>query len=432
MEIRKSSGLLACAAILALTLLSGCGGSKTTTTIPQTATVFYAHNLVFRNNTALTMGYNGFGQLGTGNLTGLAVATVVPNTGPVNGGALGGVHTLAFGNRTTVMAWGYNLYGQLGSPLIPTGNTTTSFSATPVRVIGFNGATVTGVAAGGLHSLAVAGGAVYGWGYNAYGQLGNHSSDNAATPVKVLDAVGSAPLTGATQVAAGGNHSLALVNGTVWAWGRNNSGQLGLPVSVQSTSTAGPVLLPDAIVPATGTTPASTRARTAIYIAAEGNNSYALADDFTVWAWGYNGDGELGVDPLVVPFSTTPLQVWKDAARTVQLLASKISAGGNHVLAMQSDGTLWAWGYNGFGQLGDGKTVDSFLPVQVAGLPVLTAPAQILDIRAFGDYSMFKSGLPGDVGKWYAWGDNGSGQLGNTISTSSLSRLLNPTLVQGY
>ena len=425
MEIRKSAGLLACA-LTAMALLSGCGSSATTT-IPSVATIFYGHNLVFRNNTAMTMGYNGFGQLGLGNLDNQATATIVPNTGPVHDGATGGEHTIVFGNTSTVMTWGYNLYGQLGNPSVST-VTTAAYSATPVKVHGFGSATVTSVAAGGYHSLAVAGGVVYGWGYNGYGQVGDPSFNNAVSPFKVQNAQAQTTLgtvsNPAIQVAAGGNHSLALLSdGSVWGWGRNSEGELGVDPAKTPVGGFSSAALPVTIAP-----------RLISQIAAEGSNSYALAKDHTVWAWGYNVDGELGVDPAVTPYSAVPLQVWKDAAHTVPLLASKISAGGNHVLAMQCDAngipdnTLWAWGFNSFAQLGNNATaIEQFTPVQVLNVPTGT----IVDIRAFGDYSMLKIGNDA-IGTWYGWGDNGLGQLGFPVTTTSLGYLLVPTLVQGY
>ena len=426
MELRKSSRLLACTGLVALALLSGCGSSSSTTTIPTVASIFYGHNMVFRNNTAMTMGYNGFGQLGLGSLSNLPFAAKVPNTGPVHAGATGGEHTLAFGDGNTVMAWGYNLYGQLGTPLISNGNTATSYSSVPMPVT--LPAQVSGVAAGGYHSLAIAGGVVYSWGYNAFGQIGNGNFTNAVTPGTVLNPfdagspLGSGGTTGAAiQVAAGSSHSLALMSdGTLMVWGKNNVGQLG--VATPNGYSAAPQ-------------PLSFAPRVITQIVAEGINSYARASDGTVWAWGYNFDGELGTNPALAS-SGVPLQVMKNS--TTPLYASKIAAGGNHVLVMQSsaatpdvpDNTVWAWGFNGFGQLGNGDLTraNQSTPVQVQGIPTGT----VIDIQAFGDYSMVKLAAPDNLGTWYGWGDNEYGQLGNPIATNTVGYLLNPVIVQGY
>ena len=455
MEIRKSSGLLACAGLLALALLSGCG-SSTTTTIPSVATIFYGHTLVFRNNTSLTMGYNGFGQLGNGNLTNQSVATVVPNTGPVSGGAAGGEHTIVFGNTSTVSTWGYNLYGQLGSAAVSTVGTA-AYSASPVKVHGFGGATVTAVAAGGYHSLAVADGTVYCWGYNGYGQLGNNSFVGAATPVKTQDPTnGNAPLGSisnpVTQVAAGGNHSLALQGGFVYAWGNDAYGPLGYPPPNLASllNNAFPVLvkipndpaldptLPE--VPSTVTVPLTGVNQ----IAAGGSTSYALLNDkVTVWAWGYNGMGQLGLDPSVATNVSRNIPVRINFGTILgSATITKISAGNDHVLALLSDGSVVGWGFNGLGQVGNNDisappnaVIDHtriFNPVKVltggtnvlgSGVPL----AGVTDIIAFGNQSLAKIG-----NSWYGWGDNGYGQLGNPVSTTSIGYLLIPTLMQGF
>ena len=459
MEIRKSSGLLACAGLLALALLSGCG-SSTTTTIPSVATIFYGHTLLFGNHsTALTTGYNGFGQLGNGNLTNQSVATVVANTGPVSGGAAGGEHTIVFGNTSTVSTWGYNLYGQLGSAAVSTTGTS-AYSASPVKVHGFvqfpgTQTTVTAVAAGGYHSMAVANGTVYCWGYNGYGQVGNNSFVNAVTPVMTVDPTNAnAPLGSlsnpVTQIAAGGNHSLALQGGFVYAWGNDSYGPLGYPppnlasilnnafpvlVKIPSDPKLDPTLpeLPSTVtVPLTGVN----------QIAAGGSTSYALLNDrVTVWAWGYNGMGQLGLDPSVATNVSRSIPVKINFGTILgSATITKISAGGDHVLALLSDGSVVAWGFNGLGQVGNNDisappnaVIDHtriFNPVKVLNGPGVSLGSQmtgVTDIIAFGNQSLAKIG-----NSWYGWGDNGFGQLGNPISTTSIGYLLIPTLVQGF
>jgi alpha-tubulin suppressor-like RCC1 family protein len=475
MEIRKSSGLLACAGLLALALLSGCG-SSTSTTIPSIATIFYGHTLLFGNHsTALTTGYNGFGQLGIGNLTNIAAAAVVPGTGPVSGGATGAEHTIVFGNTSTVSTWGYNLYGQLGNAAVSTVSTA-AYSASPVKVHGFGGATVTNVAAGGYHSLAVANGTVYAWGYNGYGQLGNNSLVNAVTPIRTsLDNDGNAPLGSSlepvVQVAAGGNHSLALTalnpsapgsgntggaipggGGRVYAWGNNALGQIGanpanllgglysaLPVLVNIPAKAVPATQPEDLTALT--TPLSNVKQ----ITAGGSTSYALSNDgVTVWAWGYNGMGQLGLDPTVATnvFRTLPVKVDFGTLLGTGVTITKISAGNDHVLALLSNNNVVGWGFNGLGQVGNNDisappnaVIDHtriFQPVLVltGGTAVLGSGvplANVTDIIAFGNQSLAKIG-----NSWFGWGDNGFGQLGNPVSTTSIGYLLIPALVQGF
>jgi len=446
MKTVKTSGLLACAGLCALLLLSGCGGSSNTT-IPATTSIFYAHTAIFKNNsTALTTGYNAFGQLGQGNLDSFAVATAVPNLGPINGIAAGGDHTVsfAFANHSTVSAWGSNYHGQIGSTIATTG--TSAYSSTPVRVSLHQDAgpwpagqgLVSGVAAGWFHSLAIVDGTVFSWGYGAYGQLGPRKLDTSladnAIPYQVL--INGAPLNNITQVAAGGGTSYALrSDGNVYSWGDNTYGQLGRAPINGLLYDSTPTLVKDATL-ATLTN--------VLQIAAAGSNAYAIvADDShvpgqgTVWAWGYNGMGQLGKSPLdIAATGTTPavaatlsstfaVQIFN--ADGTPLIAKKIVPGLDHVLALLPNNTVVAWGFNEYGQLGNGDlaTANSFVPVTVVTALSGPALAGVTDIAAFGN-----SSLALVAGVWYGWGDNGFGQLGNPVSTHSLAKLFNPVLVQ--
>jgi hypothetical protein len=130
-------------------------------------------------------------------------------------------------------------------------------------------------------------------------------------------------------------------------------------------------------------------------------HSLALKDDGTVWAWGYNGYGQLGNGTNTD--SNVPVQVSGLTGITA------IAWGGSHSLALKNDGTVWAWGYNGYGQLGNGTNTDSNLPVQVSSLTGIT-------VIAGG--SRHSLALKNDGTVW-AWGYNGYGQLGNGTNTDS-------------
>lgn len=143
------------------------------------------------------------------------------------------------------------------------------------------------------------------------------------------------------MIAGGLSYSLALAkDGTVWAWGRNSYGQLGdgttttssLPVQVKGSA-------------GTGTLSGITA------IAANYMQSFALAEDGTVWAWGRNNYGQLGDGTITN--SSLPVQVKNSAGTGVLSGITAIIAGGHHTLALAEDGTVWAWGRNQLGQLGD-------------------------------------------------------------------------------
>jgi alpha-tubulin suppressor-like RCC1 family protein len=192
------------------------------------------------------------------------------------------------------------------------------------------------------------------------------------------------PFEVAQKIAGGEYHSLALRNdGIVWAWGYNGDGELGtttdssVPVEVQGLTNA-------------------------IAIAGGGQHSLAVRRDGTVWAWGYNYYGELGNGTTTI-HSTVPVQVQGLTD------AIAIAGGGYHSLVVKSDGTVWAWGLNDHGQLGNGTITNSRVPVLVQGLTNVVAIAGGMDHNL---------ALRSDGTVW-AWGYNGNGQLGNGTATNS-------------
>ena len=301
---------------------------------------------------ASAWGFNYNGQLGNGTYS------TIPRYGIYTAGTVSGLvataiaggynYSLALKGGGTVWSWGGNPYGELGD-----GTNTTS--DTPVKVSGLSG--VTAVAGGYFHSLALkSDGTVWAWGYNSFGELGNGTYRNSNKPVQVSG------LSGVMAIAGGGFHSLALKSdGTVWAWGNNGESELGngTYTTIPPYGIAKPVqvLGPGGEGYLTGVTA----------IAAGGDHSLALKSDGTVWAWGNNGEGELGNGRNTT--SNTPVQVnWLSGVTAV-------AGGALHSLALTTDGTVWAWGYNSFGELGNETYGDSNTPVQVSELNGVTAIA---------------------------------------------------------
>jgi alpha-tubulin suppressor-like RCC1 family protein len=259
--------------------------------------------------------------------------------GNITAVAAGTNFSLALKDDGTVWAWGYNSSGQLGD------GTTVSRSV-PVQVAGLD--KVTAISAGAGYSLAIKkDGSVVGWGYNGDGELGIGTTVDSLSPVPVSG------LTGVTAVCAAYQHSLALKSdGTVWAWGGNDNGELG---NASTTSSTTPVQVNGLI------------GMIAIASGADSSHCMALKSDGTVWAWGTNIDGELGTG-TTFKNSAVPVQV-KDRTGSSNLTKIKgIATGNSFSLAIASDGTVWGWGYNTSGQLGDGTTDRRTLPVQVQGL----------------------------------------------------------------
>ncbi|MFB7369465.1 RCC1 domain-containing protein [Streptomyces sp. NPDC056222] len=281
------------------------------------------------NGTVKAWGHNFFGQLGDGTTTNHPTPGGVRELSGVTAVAAGCGHSLALLSDGTVRAWGDNALGQLGIGV--TGGTST----TPVPVSGLS--KVTAVATSCDHSLALlSDGTVRAWGGNSTGQLGNGTTTDSNVPVPVSG------LGGVRDIAAGFNHSLArLANGTVRAWGGNSTGQLGNGTTADS----------NVPVPVSGLGGVRD-------VAAGGFFSLARLANGTVRAWGNNSNGELGNGSAVgespVPVPVSGLGGVRD-----------IAAGSSHSLARLANGTVRAWGGNSTGQLGNGTTDDSNVPVPV-------------------------------------------------------------------
>ena len=289
--------------------------------------------------------------------------------------AAGNSHTVALKSDGTVWSWGWNQYGQLGDG-------TTNSRNTPVQVSGLDN--VLAIAAGFYHTVALkSDGTVWSWGWNQYGQLGDGTTNNRNTPVQVSG------LTNVLAIAAGHWHTVALKNdGSVWVWGDNGNGQLG-----NGVFESGPHPMPTQ----------SSGFSNGIAIAADRHHVAALKNDGTVWTWGSNHKGQLGdgmwprypaVDRRATP---SPVNSMSDAIA--------IAAGEWHMVALKNDGTVWTWGFNQWGQLGDGTTNSRNTPVQVLGL------TNVLAIAAGVRHTV---ALKNDGSVW-SWGHNSNGQLGNGI-----------------
>ncbi len=304
-----------------------------------------------------------------------------------------------------VWAWGENGNGQLG-------NSNSSPGPTPVQVDDL--AKMTDIAAGSAHSLALGSdGSVWAWGANARGQLGNGSVADSSRPIRV------AGLGRAVDVAAGTEHSLAiLTDGTVWAWGANDAGQLGeaSPGTCGRREAGSPVLI--------GCSPTPVRVdglSGVTSVAAGAHHNLALLADGTVRAWGANigravlgpGAPESGCD--FTSCSRTPTPVGGLGKVTA------LAAGASYNLALLEDGTLQSWGVNANGQLGRpsepcGRLGCGPTPGHVSGLREVTA------IAAGEDHSL---ALRADGTVW-TWGQNFYSQSGSPPSFSTL-----PTPVGG-
>lgn len=349
------------------------------------------HVMLLQNDgAAWQCGFNRNNQLGTGTNTDCSAWVQLAEPTGICAAAVGGYHTLALMGNGTIKAWGYNGYGQLGI-----GNTDYSLTNASVTVSNISDATAVG--AGNNYSTALlADGTVRVWGENYSGQLCRPTPYSTNRPTVI------AGLAHVTNLSAGGSHILALLtDGTVRAWGENYYGQLGDGSTVPTTN-RGPV----AVSGLSGV----------IAIAAGYSHSLALKSDSTVQGWGNNSYGQLG--------NRNSAYGWRSPLPVPVLGLSNvvaIAAGDYHSLALKSDGTVWAWGANWWGQLGDHSQVYSDTPLQVGGL---SGVSQI----AAGNNCSFA--MTRDHRIW-SWGSSEYGQLGVGRLGYSLLPVQVPGLIGG-
>ncbi|NUT51761.1 MAG: hypothetical protein HOV94_31370, partial [Saccharothrix sp.] len=240
-------------------------------------------------------------------------------------------------------------------------------------------------------------GTVVAWGKNDTGQLGNGwraaNGGGSVAPVAVLG------LTGVTAIAAGQLTGYALrEDGTVWAWGWNGTGQLGNGGSDDSSVAAPIPGLTDVVA-----------------IGSSWGTGYAVLADGTVRAWGVNSHGELG-DGSAGQDSAVPVQV----SGLTGVTAVAGDSGGDGVHALRGDGTVWSWGSNYYGQLGNGQLCDPYggapcssrVPVQVSGLTGVTG----IDAGRNNGYALREDGTV------WAWGSSYRGVLGDGVECEDFSR----------
>jgi alpha-tubulin suppressor-like RCC1 family protein len=349
-----------------------------------------SHSLALRaDGTVWAWGANYYGQLGDGTTTRRLSPVQVPGLTDVVAIETRGATSYAVRADGSVWAWGHNYSGQLGEV------TQTFYRPTPGPVPGLT--QVVSVVAGSSHALALRrDGSLWAWGNNYSGQLGRGTESPTGLPQPVPG------LEGVIAAAADNVHNLALRrDGSVYTWGRNPLGAMGTGSDRQLT--LGRVDLKDVRTAASNSyhsvairqdgsvwrwgeenggmfgrsvTPVRVEGLSNAVAAAVGAfHSVVLLQDGTVWAWGDNYQGQLGTGTFDEG-QLTPTQV-QGLSDVVA-----VAAGDSHSLALKRDGTVWAWGGNYFGQLGNVSLDNSPVPVQVQGLQGVSSIAAGLDFSA--------------------------------------------------
>ncbi|MBI3071759.1 MAG: hypothetical protein HYY84_06475 [Deltaproteobacteria bacterium] len=343
-------------------------------------------------NSLWCWGGNLNGQLGDGTTTNRTTPTQVTGTNWANAIKGGVGHTCATRTDNSLWCWGKNSDGQLGDGTSGTAQTT------PRQLVQEAGTTWTAVANGGgylgpgLHGCASrSDGTLWCWGLNTNGQLGDSSYGNRDNPTQVATPVAAG--TTWPSVSVGNSHTCALrSDNTLWCWGLNSGGQLGDTTIIDRNT-------PTQVA---GTIWASVSAGYLHTCATKTNN--------TLWCWGQSQYGRLGNGVNTASANSTPIQITADTNW------ASVSAGQNHTCARRTNNTVWCWGSNSFGSIGDGSNSQSTIPVQVPG----TNWASVSAGHEFTCATRTNNTL-------WCWGFNSNGQLGD----STLAPRYSPTQVLG-
>ncbi len=332
-------------------------------TFTQVALGYNHSGAITENGDLYTWGYNLHGELGNGTTEDSHnPIKIMSNVKSVN---LGERHGAAITKNGDLYTWGENNNGQLG-------NGTTESSFTPVKIM----SNVKAVSLGEWHSAAITeNGDLYTWGYNSDGQLGNGTTKDSFIPIKIMSNIKS--------ISLGNFHSAAITeNSDLYTWGHNYYGQLGDGTTEDS-------YIPQKI---TGNVKS---------VSLGERHSAAITENGDLYTWGWNSYGQLGDGTVDKMFDSNPTPT------KVMSNVKAVGLGWEHSAAITENGDLYTWGYNIYGQLGNGTTEDSSIPIKIMS-----------NVKSV-DFGHLFSALITENGYLYTWGFNWYGQLGNGTTEDS-------------
>jgi uncharacterized repeat protein (TIGR02543 family) len=358
-------------------------------------------------NRVFTWGYNIHGTLGDGTTTTRIKPEEITDRFNLQSGEfiisvdLGSTHASALTSEGRVFMWGYNAYGQLGDG-------TTTNRNTPIDITAqFNlseGETIIYLSLGVLTSEAISSsGRVFTWGKNEFGQLGDGTTTNRLTPTEITSQFGLNIGETVTCISSGDHSSSALTSDNrVFMWGKNDYGQLGDGTTANK------------LTPMDITSQFALYAEESIILIRVGDrHSAALSSEGRVFMWGYNAYGQLGDGTLTHRYIPTEITNNFNLVEGERVQSISVSSMFN-ASALTSEGRVFMWGYNGFGQLGDSTTTHRYNPTEITGNFNLIQGEMISSMTLGGVASSAIS----SNGRIFAWGQNMSGQLGDRTTTN--------------
>ena len=364
------------------------------------------------NGKLYSWGQNYYGQLGNGTIGDSSMPICISDIegSPLKGKNIVNIYVdfsgmIAKDSDGKLYSWGRNNFGQLG-------NKTTTDSGMPICISDIENSPLKGKNIVNIYwdnSTIIAkdsNGKLYSWGKNDYGQLGDETTNNRSMPICISN-IENSPLKGKNIVNIYWDNSTIIAkdsNGKLYSWGKNDYGQLGdettnnrsMPICISNIENS----------------PLSGKDIVDVYE----NDEVVIAKDSSgkLYSWGYNVSGELGdgTTKNSMPICISDIESSPLKGKNIV----DVHNYGSTIIAKDSSGKLYTWGYNDYGQLGNGTTENSSMPVCISNIE--NSPLKekkIVNIYTGDDTIIAKD----SDGKLYSWGKNDYGQLGNGTTTNS-------------
>jgi len=377
------------------------GGSLSGKSVSSVACGQYYTMVIATDGTLHGFGINGNGNLGDGTTTSRS-SPVLINGGSLSGKsvssvACGQTHTMVIATDGTLHGFGYNYFGQLGD-----GSQYIQSRPSPVLSNGgsLSGKSVSSVACGAFHTMVIAtDGTLHGFGYNLYGNLGDGTTTNRPSPV--LSNGGSLSGKSVSSVACGAHHTMVIAtDGTLHGFGLPDSFQLGVQTQTIIFTNRG-----------------SLSGKSVSSVACSQQHTMVIATDGTLHGFGYNAFGNLGDGTTTNRPSPLLINGGSLSGKSV----SSVACSQYYTMVIATDGTLHGFGYNYYGNLGDGTTTDRPSPVLINGGSL--SGKSVLSVACGQIHTM----VIATDGTLHGFGYNGNGNLGDGTTTNRPS----PVLING-
>ena len=384
----------------------------------------YHSSAITSEGRIFTWGLNDKGQLGNGTISDKSAPIEITSNFNLNTGetitsmSLGLNHSSAISSEGRAFTWGSNYYGQLGHGTFASKSTPTEITSN------FNlntGETITSISLGEFHSSAITSdGRIFTWGRNDMGQVGNGAiNTRIVAPTEITSNFNLNIGETITSISLGHKHSSAITSEQrVFTWGDNEIGQLGYGTTAEYRYT--PTEITSNFNLNTG--------ETIINISLGGDHSSAITSEGRIFAWGFNGFGQLGIGTATnYEPNRTPIEITSNFNLNTGETITSMSLGYTHTSAISSEGRVFTWGSNSGGRLGDGTIVSKYMPTEITSSFILNTGETIIGMPLGYTHT---SAITSE-GRIFTWGRNNTRQLGDgTIIDRSIPTKINYNLLE--